>query len=284
MPTTYAHYIFGSEVLYLLPEKYREIAEKYRSLYDTGVHGPDILFYYDALKKNEVVSYGRRMHFTPARDLFENAKKVYESHEDKEAMMAYILGFLTHFAFDSTAHGYVDRKAEVSEVTHNRVESEYDRHLMELSGLDPNGVDRAESLRPTRFNAAVISRFFPFDERIIFKAIKGQRSVIRLLSTRTRFKRWFLKTAMNIAGVSQDLRDLPIPEVPSDRCTDSNLRLDKLKRKALDLFPVLFMDLIDYFEGRSERLCDYFDHDFEKWPDYQNIPILSLEEEANYTV
>ena len=124
MPTTYAHYIFGSEVLYLLPEKYREIAEKYRSLYDTGVHGPDILFYYDALKKNEVVSYGRRMHFTPARDFFENAKKVYESHEDKEAMMAYILGFLTHFAFDSTAHGYVDRKAEVSEVTHNRVESE----------------------------------------------------------------------------------------------------------------------------------------------------------------
>ena len=147
MPTTYAHYIFGSEVLYLLPEKYREIAEKYRSLYDTGVHGPDILFYYDALKKNEVVSYGRRMHFTPARDFFENAKKVYESHEDKEAMMAYILGFLTHFAFDSTAHGYVDRKAEVSEVTHNRVESEWsfpDLIRTESTGL--RALDRPVSM------------------------------------------------------------------------------------------------------------------------------------------
>ena len=67
MPTTYAHYIFGSEVLYLLPEKYREIAEKYRSLYDTGVHGPDILFYYDALKKKRSGQLRKAHAFHPCK-------------------------------------------------------------------------------------------------------------------------------------------------------------------------------------------------------------------------
>ena len=45
MPTTYAHYRFGCDVLAAMPTDLREIVEKHRQLFDFGVHGPDLLFY-----------------------------------------------------------------------------------------------------------------------------------------------------------------------------------------------------------------------------------------------
>ena len=56
MPTTYTHHRFGSECLAALPEELREAVQRYRGLYDTGVHGPDIFFYYRPVCPNRVTS------------------------------------------------------------------------------------------------------------------------------------------------------------------------------------------------------------------------------------
>ena len=47
MPTTYAHYRFGKEVTEALPRGLQNTIEYHRDLYDIGLHGPDILFYYN---------------------------------------------------------------------------------------------------------------------------------------------------------------------------------------------------------------------------------------------
>ena len=118
MPTTYAHYIFGDEVLNILPQEYQNIIKRHRNIYDFGVHGPDIFFYYHGYKSNDVTKFGMTMHFEPAKIFFARAKEVYKTHEEKEMMMAYILGFLTHFTFDSFAHSYIERKSEL-QISHN---------------------------------------------------------------------------------------------------------------------------------------------------------------------
>ena len=46
VPTTYTHYKFGREVIDALPELLRKTVESGRELFDIGLHGPDILFYY----------------------------------------------------------------------------------------------------------------------------------------------------------------------------------------------------------------------------------------------
>ena len=53
MPTTYAHYKFGKEVISALPRPLQSAIENHRELFDIGVHGPDILFYYYPLKKSK---------------------------------------------------------------------------------------------------------------------------------------------------------------------------------------------------------------------------------------
>ena len=62
---------------------------------------------------------------------------------------------------------------------------------------------------------------------------------------------------------------------------NSNLRLDKLRANALLIYPELVNNFIDAINNNVE-LIDYFDHDFEPWPDYQQIPILKLNEELDY--
>ena len=56
MPTTYAHYKFGKEVISALPRPLRSTVENHRELFDIGLHGPDILFYYHPMKRFHVRS------------------------------------------------------------------------------------------------------------------------------------------------------------------------------------------------------------------------------------
>ena len=58
MPSTYAHYRMGQEVYHNLTGKPKQIIEKYKELYDIGLHGPDILFYYKPLFANPVNQVG----------------------------------------------------------------------------------------------------------------------------------------------------------------------------------------------------------------------------------
>jgi len=65
MPSTYAHRRFGANVLDHLPAPLREKLKVHRELYDIGLHGPDVLFYYHAAKSTPVAALGNAMHDEP---------------------------------------------------------------------------------------------------------------------------------------------------------------------------------------------------------------------------
>ena len=61
MPSTYAHYIFGQQIRGRLSGYERKVIDKYPELFNIGLHGPDILFYYRPLGKNKVNQLGSRL-------------------------------------------------------------------------------------------------------------------------------------------------------------------------------------------------------------------------------
>ena len=280
MPTTYMHWRFGQECIGVLPDELKRIVNDHRDLYDIGVHGPDI-FFYDLLHK-DVSSYAATSHETAAREFFANACRVYAEHSEKEEMMAYLLGFLSHFALDSSCHGYIERKAEVSGISHNSIEAEYDAHMMRLDGREVNLVDRVESLKPSRHNAEIISYFFPFDAKTIYRMTKGQKILLGSLNCVSDFKYRFVSWLF-LKLDKKDYRDLLIPREETEGCRDSNLRLDKLRKVALKRFPELLENLINCLNDEDE-LDKYFNHDFGPWKSYQRIPVLSYEDELRYRV
>ena len=110
MPSTYAHVRFGNDVLRCLPQKQQQQIEAYRELFDIGLHGPDLLFYYRPLTSDPVNRIGYAMHEQPASSFFIHAGDVWHKSGFQDEYAAYIYGFLCHFALDRECHDYIDEK------------------------------------------------------------------------------------------------------------------------------------------------------------------------------
>ena len=85
MPSTYAHRRFGADVLERLPAELQEKIAPYRELYDIGLHGPDLLFYYHAAKSTPVSALGNAMHEQPGAVFFERARGVVNKAKNRDA-------------------------------------------------------------------------------------------------------------------------------------------------------------------------------------------------------
>ena len=280
MPTVYAHWSFGTDCIQKMPANLQKMVNNHRDIFDLGVHGPDIFFY--DLTHKDVCEYGSDLHHLPAKKFFENCKQVYKQSKEKDEVLTYILGFLTHFVLDSTCHSYVDRKKEFTGITHNKVEAQWDRHLIVQDKRIFNLVDRAESLKPNTENARILSYFYPYDEKTILRTTNNQRRIIKVLNCMYETKEKILKTVLHDLGL-HDYADLFIGFREEETCEDSNLRLDKLRTKALALYLKLMNNLLAYLKGK-EKLNKYFDHTFEAWENYKDIPILNYEDELKYKV
>ena len=91
MPSTYAHRRFGANVLDHLPAPLRKKLEAHRELYDIGLHGPDLLFYYHAEKSTPVAALGNAMHDEQGRTFFDRARRVV--HEEADLRVGFCVPF-----------------------------------------------------------------------------------------------------------------------------------------------------------------------------------------------
>ena len=87
MPSTYAHYRFGRDVLPKLPAHIRMIILQENDLFNIGLHGPDLLFYYHPLSSNPVNSKGYKIHAEPGITLFRSAAKVVQHSSFSKAYL-----------------------------------------------------------------------------------------------------------------------------------------------------------------------------------------------------
>ena len=160
MPSTYAHRRFGADVLERLPAELQEKIAPYRELYDIGLHGPDLLFYYHAAKSTPVSALGNAMHEQPGAVFFERARGVVNKAKNRDAALAYALGFLCHFALDSTCHPRVEQDVRDSGVSHCEIETEFDNMLLRRDGKDPLHFLTASHIHPSMERAKVIAPFY----------------------------------------------------------------------------------------------------------------------------
>ncbi len=281
MPAFYAHYHFGEVVLKELRTNVKQIVLAHRELFDIGVQGPDIFFYYHPLKKNEVNSFGHTMHHSNASDFFKKTRRYMAAYNDhKDAMLSYLLGFLAHFVQDSIYHPYIAKKVQVSDVSHFAIESEYDRHLMAVDKRPEGAVDE---IMPTNFNATIIQRFFPeLSTKTVLTSIKGIKRYNSILLARNPIKVASLSKAMDIVGAS-DFKDHLITSKKNKKCLDSDLRMDKLERVAKDLYLDLASALIAFLNGQGD-LDERFDRTYDDNVNIDHIPIFDLKEEREYEV
>lgn len=225
MPATYTHFRFGQEVRQRLPEELQRIIASAEELYDIGLYGPDILFYYHAALANPVSPAGFRMHKRNAYGFFQ--RSLFVTTDEKS--LAYLFGFICHFVLDGNCHDYIKKYEKKYGVRHLEIEAELDRSLMVGDGLNPFEYPLAGHVKPSGENAEVIRRFFPFlSVRQIKGALRDMLRCHRFLSARGVIKRAVLQILFSATGTYRLLYGLVIRRRPDPRCLESCRGLKKI--------------------------------------------------------
>ena len=234
MPSTYAHYKFGNDVLKRLTGNEKHDIEACRSLYSIGLHGPDLLFFYKPLCSNPLNRIGFGMHDRPASEFFLRAGKILRSSNFSPEYAAYIYGFICHFALDRECHGYIDEKIASSGVSHVEIEAEFDRSLLLQDGFDPVSKILTDHIHPSRKAAGIIKDFFPgVTEKGIYKSLRSFIFYNGLLCAPRKSKRKLIYEILHLA-CHEEIRGMIINYHPNPLCEDSTEMLYTLYDKAVD--------------------------------------------------
>lgn len=162
MPATYAHYRFGAQMLGSMPADLSRTAKRHRRLFDVGLHGPDLFFYYHPAFNTRVGKLGSKFHKQTGREFFTRVCRSLRL-EPSEAGQAYLYGVLCHYALDTQCHPLVETVSAEAGVSHTCLETEFDRFLLELDNK-PGRMSLTKHLHLTRPECAVVSRFYPSTE------------------------------------------------------------------------------------------------------------------------
>ncbi len=262
MPAAYAHYRFGKDVLSCLPFIYRKPVKKYRELYDIGLHGPDILFYYMPLSKNTINQTGYAMHDRPASEFFEKAAEIYGEAGDQEALKAYLYGFVCHFTLDSSCHPYIEKMIKASGISHSEIETEFERYLMRKDGLDPAAYIPIRHIRASEEAAKVIAPCFdPLTPAQIKSSLKGMIVSHKLLHAPGSRKRSFLYLALMLTGNYTSMQGLIMKPEKNEACEGYCGLLEHLYTEAVTVAASLvqqYTDVLDRGAALSPRFLQTF--------------------------
>lgn len=261
MPTTYAHYTFGKEVLKIIDEDLKKIINENIVLFNIGLHGPDILFYYEPLKSNDISKMGHEIHSQNADVFFERAKKIINNCECFDAACAYIMGFICHYMLDSQCHPYINQKE--NGLSHSEIETEFDRALMIKNNLNPISFKPTAHIIPKEDYAQCISMFFErTDKDKILKALKSMKFYLNLLVAPGRIKRSLIIAGLKISGNYEGMIGLVMKYEPEEASKEISENLLDLYYKAVEPTGKLMNEFYKNIKN-NDKINERFNRNFE---------------------
>lgn len=161
MPAIFAHYTFGAEALTEFTAPVRRIVCAHRGLFDLGLQGPDFYFFdqFQALRGKHYSKTGSALHHGSCEKLL-LALEGEGGRRPTSAELAYLFGLIGHFALDSTAHPAIERWVAELAYDHHRLETEFDRYLLERRGFDPRRFALGDVIAVSRRERLLVGRLY----------------------------------------------------------------------------------------------------------------------------
>lgn len=251
MPETYAHYAFGREVLKKVDFSLKEIILRNIDLYNIGLHGPDIFFYYKPFSKNKISDLGHEQHSQISSFFFNKARNTINQSENKEAAISYISGFICHFMLDSKCHPYINRLVN-NLVSHSDVETEFDRALMSIDNLEAFSFKPIKHITVKEEYTKIISLFYEdVDSGNIFESLNTMKFILSMLVD-LRHTKWILKKTNYKQNKDLSYKlGLVMSKQPIKDCILSTEKLIEMYHEEIE--PAAFI-INEYFENLSSNL------------------------------
>ncbi len=261
MPSTYAHYRFGVQMLAGMPGDVRRTIQRFRQLFDMGLHGPDIFFYASPLLPGGASALGGKFHSQTGEEFFTRVCRGLRL-DPSEAGAAYLYGVLCHYCLDSVCHPYIRTVAEKGEVTHTRLETEFERLLLEKDGKVPAcSQDLSQHLHLTAGECETVARFYPGASRgTVRESVSAMNFYTKLFAAPEGMRRSILRKGVEVAG--KRFGDFLMEEKPNALCRSYLPELLECWEQAAARFPEMLSQLqahMTYGAAFGEEFREKFD-------------------------
>ncbi len=243
MPSAYAHYRFGTNLLPTLPADMRKTIQRFRQLFDMGLHGPDIFYYASPMSKAGTL--GIKYHEQTGKEFFNRVCRSLRLNPS-EAADAYLYGVLCHYCLDSACHPFVTGMDQQGIAEHAQMETEFDRYLLELDGkTPPHSQDLSGMIRLTQGECATVAQFYPAaQERQVRASVKNMAAFLHLLAAPEGLRRNLLKAGVSV--IARQFKNVVMTEGPNPSCARMDAVLMEHYSRAMERFPDMLEQLRDH--------------------------------------
>ncbi len=250
MPAFTAHDQFGKQVFRRLPAHIRKAAKADTMLFRLGFQGPDVLFYYRPLKKNDISAYGVQIHRQSGKLFFSRLCQTYRENREP-ALLSYALGACCHYTLDRLCHPYVNAFANEDGRAHQWLEANFDLSASERCRcFHPRYLGL-----PKQVNQRVLAAAYGITEKQAAESVRSFRLFQHILDYRGA-----VKTAENLLGKEGKFSSLSLPlqnELPQQTAD-----LHELFNEALPLCAKLAGAVFEAAQDESVPLL-HFEENFE---------------------
>lgn len=257
MPANYAHYRFGVLSLPYLPADVRRPIQRFRQMYDVGLHGPDLFYYYSPFAKTTAGELGARFHGETGRECFTRVCGQLRKNPT-EAGLAYLYGLLAHYCLDSALRPLVRAETAEGNLSPVELEVEFDRFLLDTDGKTPPCTQNTAShIRLTRGECVTVSEFYPpATPANISHSVKNMALAGKFLAGKNRK---LLKNMVTVLA-EEDAQRL-MPEHANPKCLHLDKAMFDLYNQALERYPSMVEQLTAYM-NYAAPLGEDFDETF----------------------
>ena len=179
-----------------------------------------------------------------------------------EKKLAFLFGFILHYALDRTGHKYVNEMVDKGVASHFTIEAEFDRMLMCMDGYDPLTHRVTEHIHPTLELAENVKQFFPGATTLdMYGTLRMQKFILSFMNLPTRYPRKLWMAVLDRIGMPK-FKDLFMSEEPDPRCFETNEVLNRILNDTVDEGVEFVTTLLDRLTGKLEW-DDRFNWNFE---------------------
>lgn len=280
MPLTYAHYRFGQKCLSKLPLDLQNIINKNIDYYNYGCQGPDIFYYYNLTKENKIKEFGKNLHTSKMIDILEMFKFNIKKIKNRDAALAYIIGFISHFLLDSYCNAYIYKASNETNINVKIIYKEIEKYYYYKDKLNKYNI--SSIFKPSKDIVAMLSTLFNnFKESTYKQIIYDYKTKLFLLKDGNYYKDKAILLFAKLTS-NKEIEDNILNEKTME-CLPFCVRCDKYFEIATVHFPVLINNYMDYLTKNSP-LNKYYEHNFKTKNNINNIPILNIKDEENYVL
>lgn len=245
MPANYAFHRFGAEALRRLPEKQQRPIQRFRRLYNGGLHGGDLFFYFRPMMPSPVGELYHTYGGMTGQEFFTQACDVLKQNPS-EGASACLYGLLANYCLSSQLSGLFREAMADGRLTRTELEVELDRYLLCQDGKTPaHQQDLSASFKLTRGECVTLSQFFPPATPANVHSAYGSMVfwTRRLAAKKRGFARALLKTA------NGEFRHQLMADHANHKCLHLDSAMADCCTHALDLYPEMARQLTEYREN-----------------------------------